>query len=128
MNDSSRPRERFLVWWHVSPTGRTMGAIGMLLGLAGIWIAILGTQIRRLDFGFDRRPDGNRPAGTFVRAAIVAVSTPRETLCPRRREPGQGSLESLSMPNVDTWVAYEQRWAALLNGSYSETRSRSETH
>ena len=40
MNDSSRPRERFLVWWHVSPTGRTMGAIGMLLGLAGIWIAI----------------------------------------------------------------------------------------
>ena len=37
-------------------------------------------------------------------------------------------LVSLSTPNVDTWVAYEHRWAALLNGSYSETRSHSETH
>ena len=33
-------------------------------------------------------------------------------------------LESLSMPNVDIWVAYEHRWAALLNGSYSETHWR----
>ena len=31
------------------------------------------------------------------------------------------ALESLSMPNVDTWVAYEHRWAALLHGSRSET-------
>ena len=37
-------------------------------------------------------------------------------------------LDIWKMHAHDTWVAYEHRWAALLNGSYSETRSRSETH
>ena len=40
MNASSRPRERFLVWWHVSPAGRTMGAIGLLFGFVGMWIGM----------------------------------------------------------------------------------------
>ena len=50
----------------------------------------------------------------------------RDRLVSQLRDAGIGSpdalgLESLSRPNVDTWVAYEQRWAALLNGSRSET-------
>ena len=40
MNESSKLRERLLVWWRVSPAGRTMGAIGSLFGLVGIWIGM----------------------------------------------------------------------------------------
>ena len=43
----------------------------------------------------------------------------RNRIAPQRRSAGL-VLESLSAPDVDTWVAYEHRWAALLNGSYSE--------
>ena len=56
----------------------------------------------------------------YEKGRLVAASTPA-----KRYALWDGgvydNLESLSMPNVDTWVAYEHRWAALLNSSRSET-------
>ena len=57
------------------------------------------------------------PCGSPTRATTRVAPTSTRLAAP----------ESLSTPDVDTWVAFERRWSALLNGSYSETRSQSET-
>ena len=81
VTESSRLLRRMHRWWCVAPAGRTMGAIGALLGVGGIWMGL-----RALEFdGWSR--------GLIVGLIVLGLLLPLSALMFLRRRHTSGSTE-----------------------------------
>lgn len=81
VNEPSRLLRHLHRWWRASPAGRTLGAIGALLGIGGIWIGL-----RALEFdGWSR--------GLIVGLIVLGLLLPLSALMFLRHRHTSGLTE-----------------------------------